>query len=339
VKIYLVHRHHYWTEYLDFLLDDDDRFELVASVDAPERIYKRKSLELFDPQKHRTIVIAGVLDDPTCGNQIIYRSLHSPGFYVIPHLIGYEALCKYHSDCDFRMLLIENQYRGVITREIDHPQINEMQYGFMLDPRVRQMKVDLSLYRFIETMKRAERQAGTALICMSWLVMYTPLTELEKMIRNLRRHVKVSLVIHPCVNAPHYIEYVKGLEGNLLEKVYYNLPRDQMLALYDQHEFIVTDGSGACYEGMMRGCKPLAVRDYYANNQNDMAMPMYYDRLDDEFFPFQSYEDLADYRLFPTDSFLHKMFPFLYHYTSLEAKAIARQEILQVAEDMNRIDI
>lgn len=319
---------------MDFLLEDSEHFDLVASVDAPERSYKGESLELFDPKKHKTIVTAGILDDSTFGNRIIYRSLHSPGFFAIPHLIGYEALCKYHPDSDFRMLLIENQYRGVITRELDHPQISEMQYGFMLDPRVHTMKVDLSLYRFIETKKQAEREPGTALICMSWLVMYTPIAELEKMIQKLKKDVKVSIVVHPCVNVLYYVEAVKGMEGRLLEKVYYALPREEMLALYDQHEFIVTDGSGACYEAMMRGCKPLAVRDYYANNQNDMAMPMFYDRLDEEFFPFQSYEELASYRTFPNDAYLHKMFPFLYEYSLQEAKEIGRKEILQAAAEM-----
>lgn len=336
MAIYLIHRHRYWTEYLDFLLEDSERFSIVASGDAEELTYQGRSLEVFNPEKHRMIVTAGVLDDATSGNQVIYRSLHSPGFYVIPHLIGYEALCQYHPDCDFRMLMIENQYRGVITREIDHEKINEMQYALMVDPRVRPMKVDLSLYRFIEREKQAERQLGTALICMSWLVMYTPFAELEKMIRLLRRHVKVSLVVHPCVNSPHYLEAIMRLEGHLLEKIYYNLSRDEMLILYDQHEFIVTDGSGACYEAMMRGCKSLAVRNYYLRNQNDMAMPMYYDHLDDEFFPFQSYDEIANERPFSNEAFLRNMFPFLYQYTLPEAKAIAKKEILDAAEEMSR---
>lgn len=30
-KIFILHRHNYWTEYFDFLIDDDEQFGIVAS--------------------------------------------------------------------------------------------------------------------------------------------------------------------------------------------------------------------------------------------------------------------------------------------------------------------
>jgi len=329
-KIFLLHRHGYWTEYFDFLLEDQAAFGIVASEFANNKTYGGSELEVFDQKKHKNILTPGIIDDKTNKNFINFRTQHSPGFYIISYLIGYEGFCQFHKDSDIRISMLYTHYRALLTREINHPGIDAIRYKLMTDPRVNQVKVDLSMHQFINVPKQRDRVMGTGLICMSWLFMFVSMPVIVDIFKILSQEVKLTIVIHPCTSSQKFIEDIKAMEGGLVDKVFVSLPRDEMIELYDAHEFIITDGSGSCYEAMFRGCKPLAVRGLYKDHPNEMAMQLRYDELEEEYFPFQSFEEISRYREKNWLPFLQNHFPYLYEYTYDEAKDIARKEILSV---------
>ncbi|MEC7840204.1 MAG: hypothetical protein VX777_09225 [Chlamydiota bacterium] len=133
-------------------------------------------LEKFDPNKHKNILTPGIIDDKTSKNFINFRTQHSPGFYIISYLIGYQGFCQYHKDSDIRISMLYTHYRALVTREINHPAIDAIRYQLMTDPRVNQVKVDLNMHQFIDTPKKCERRMGTGLICMS-----TPMKRQDKL--------------------------------------------------------------------------------------------------------------------------------------------------------------
>lgn len=328
MKIYILHRHRYWTEYLDFLLEDSETFSLISSKFAEEKSYDGKLLPIFNPEIHKNILTPGIIDDPTDGNTIHFRSMHSPGFYILAHLIAYQGFIEYHPKSQFTMSLLEAHYSALLTREIHHPRIDAIRYNMIQDKRVSTSKVNLNLYQFIQNKSLVERKEGTGLICMSWLFMFVEFETIIKILKMLSKELSLTLVLHPCISSKLFIDNILSLEGSLLKKVYINLSREEMISLYDKNDFIITDGSGSCYEAMLRGCKPLAVRGLYRSHQNDMAMQLYYDELEEEYFPFQSYNELVQYRHFDNTTFLKKHFPFLYEFSYEKAKEISKLEIL-----------
>jgi hypothetical protein len=336
MKIFLLYRHRYWTEYVDFLLDDQENFAIVRSKDADSERYRGISLPLFNPKFHRIVLTSGLMDDPTDGNLVIFRSQHSPGFYVMPQIVGYRGFCQYHPSSDFRMYLLDSHYRALMTREFNHPELDEIRYEMLMDPRVRQTPVDLSMYQIKEAIRVNDRVEGTGLICLRWLSQYVPVKKNIEVLKVLRKELKLTMVIHPCTNFSQWIQQIKDLEGSLLEKVYVNIPRSELIGLFDESEYIITDGSGSCYEGMIRGCKPLAIRDLYDGvNKRDSSMEMVYDQLEEEYFPFRSYRELKNYRDGEDNGFIQKMYPFLYEITKEEAKECVRQEVLSSAQEAN----
>lgn len=326
MKINILHRHRYWTEYLSFLLEDEKNFQLIASHYSKDRNYKNALLPLFDAKDHKKLLSPGIIDDQTENNQIHIYSLHSPGFYIIAHLITYKGMCDYHPQSKFTMSLLESHYKALITREIFNPEIDLIRYQMIQDSRIKTTAINLDLYRFLKKEKK-ERLTGTGLICMSWFFMYVDKKKILEICNFLKKELKLTIVLHPCTQSQSFIEWIQEMKGSLFEEVYFNLDRDKMMDLYDRHEFIITDGSGACYEAMIRGCKPLAVKDLYVDHRNDMAMQLYYDHLDDEYFPFQNYDELATYEKIENEKFLEYHYPFLYQFTYNEAKEIAKKEI------------
>jgi hypothetical protein len=330
MKIFLLHLHQYWTEYLDFLLDDEENFGIVRSVNADSKSYKGKKLALFNPKEHDILLSPGLFDDPLEDNFVICRNLHSPGFYVLPHIIAYRCLTKCCSDGNFLMFLIESHYMALMCRDFEHSIFDEIRYEMMLDQRVKQTSVDISMYRIKEARRCVDRVPGTGLICFRWLAQYVDIQRIVEVLKVLLQDLKLSFVIHPCTSSQKWIEEVKKLEGNLIEKVYVAIPRSELITLFDEHEFVISDGSGSCYESLLRGCKQLAVHDLYDDIPPlNRGMEMVYDRLEEEFFPFRSYRDLKNYREGENDGFIEKMYPFLFNKTRAQAEEIVRQEILQ----------
>lgn len=335
MKIYLLHRHRYWSEYLDFLLDDGERFAMVRSANADASDYKGRPLAPFDPKVHKTLLTAGLFDDRTENNLVIFRSQHSPGFYVLPQIIGYKGFKEYHPTATTHMYLLESHYRALAARSFDHPAIDAIRYEMLSDPNVKTMPADLSLYRIKEAPKRAPRQEGTLLLSLRWIAQYVEVKKIEELLKFLSRELAVSLLIHPCCNSLKWRKAMRAFKGGLLRELYENIPRDELIPLYDRHEFIATDGSGTCYEALLRGCKPLAIRDLYsAIDPANMAMEMLYDQLEEEFFPFPSYLDLYEKSIPTQEPFIRKVYPFLTEMSKEEAMQQAKGEILSHLENL-----
>jgi hypothetical protein len=316
--------HDYWTEYLDSLLDDD-RFLLVCSKEATTKTYKGRELPLFDPSKHKVILSAGEVFDRTDRNFIICRFQHSPGFATHCLINGYVNLLKHEKEysSNFAYLPSDALYRQLISTELLPAQKEFYQYEMLSDSRIFPTEIDPMLYKIRDAKVCKKRKSGTGLIALSWKVAEEPVEKLNAIIDTLSKELDITLLLHPLVKRfPAFVENLK------IKKYLIGCFRSEMINLYDAHEFVITDGSGSCYEALLRGCKPLRISSfsYHQNNQTLHAA------IEEGYLPFQEYSSLSTYKLFDSEPFLDGLFPFLKQYSEKEAIEILKNEILQVAK-------
>lgn len=324
---YILHHNRYWTEYLDFLIDDTSQFPLVASKGALEDYNAQHLLSdmpPFDPVKHKTIITPGRLHDQTDHNFIVMRYQHSPGFYVTPLIKAYSELVLKHPTSDYRILVQEQYYRAMTMRDLQDPAFDHFRYQIMNDPKVERMEVDLMMYKIRDAKQLYTRQPNTGLLSLTWLMVDNDFSAFKNVIQTLAKNLQVNLLLHPLMRLEqNYLKALYALEGNLIGKIYYNLPRSELINLYDQHEYIITDGSGTCYEAMLRGCKPLAIRGIKKKCLESHLL----EELDEEYLPFPSYEEINSSASFNSKSFIECHYPYLHQYSFTEAQKIAKNEI------------
>lgn len=327
MSAYILHHNRYWTEYLDFLIDENQKYPLVASRGALEdydQAHLLSSMPPFDPKKHHTIISPGRLHDSTDNNFVIMRFLHSPGFYVRSMIKAYAELVQRHRISDYRFLVLEEYYRALTMRDFDDPAVDHFRYLMINDPKVQQIEVDPMMYKFRDSERIYKRNEGTGLLCLTWLLMDNDLSEFTNIVKTLKKKITVDLLMHPLMRLDqNYMKALQTLEGNLIGKIYYNLPRSELVNLYDQYEYVISNGSGSSYEAILRGCKPLSVRGL-RNISNEVD---YDEELEDVYLPFPSYEEIASHSPFDSAAFIARCFPYLQKYNAAEAKAIARNEI------------
>lgn len=327
MTIYILHQNRYWTEYLAFLLKDPTHFQLVTSDQAVEPYEPGHNLEQFAPKQHQTILAAGTVHEKTENANIILRFMHSPGFYLYPMLKGYANLVTQHKGGDYRFLLSKQYYEALILKDFSEDVLNQVKDQLISDPKVSKLAVDVNMVRLKEAQATRERRPGTALLALTWLLIDNDYEQFYRIAKFLKQKVKVSILLHPLMRLhPASIEAIKKLEGELFEKVYYNLPRDELTPLYDEHEFIVSDGSGSCYEALIRGCMPYAVRGL-----RTVPIDEPFDEvLDEEYFPFPDYREIGKEKFKESAPFITRYFPYLNQYKVEEAEEIAKQEILEL---------
>jgi len=327
---YILHHNRYWTEYLDFLIEDNNpQFELVASCGATENYDAQHSLSTmppFDPKKHHTILSPGRLHDPTDRNFIVMRFLHSPGFYAYSMIRAYAELVLRHNTSDYRFLVLEECYRALTLREFNDPAVDHFRYQMMNDPKVQRIKVDTMMYKIRDAQQIEKRTPGTGLLCLTWLLMDNDFFDFVEIVKTLNQELKVDLLLHPLMRLnKNYMKALSTLEGKLIGKIYYNLTRCELVNLYDQYEFVISNGSGSCYEAILRGCKPLSIKEL-RNTPNDVDIN---EELEDEYLPFPSYKEIASAPPFDSSAFIKRYFPYLEKYSAEEAKILAKNEVTQ----------
>lgn len=327
--IYILHHNRYWTEYLSFLLCDDNNFKLVASKEAVEDYDEKhtlKNLTFFDSKKHEIVLSPGRIFDPIPKSKIILRFMHSPGFYLYPLIRSYADLTTQNKPLDYRLILLEEYYRCLVEQEFENESMDYFKFQLLNDPKIFRSEVNPSLFKIYNAPKVYQREQGTALIAFTWLLIDNDFSEFLNICKYLHASLKLTIVLHPLMRLePTIISEIKKYKGILFEEVYYNVTRDFIINLYDRHEFIVSDGSGSCYEALIRGCSPLAVRGV----QSLPKEAGFNVQLPEEYFPFPEYTELKNAK-FDTMNFLKKYFPYLYKFTQKEAEDIARKEILNI---------
>lgn len=330
MKTYILHHNRYWTEYVDFLLKDKEHFSLVNSSVAVEPYVENGSiipLEVFDPQKHKIILTPGRLHEPTANNKIIMRFMHSPGFFVYPMIRAYAELLKMHSGSDYAFLMLDQYYHAMVLRDIKDPAVDHFKYAMMTDPKVYRLKVDPMMLKIKEAPKHVKREKGSGLLCLTWLLIDNDFSRFIEIAKTLRKEIKLNILLHPLMRMdPKYLQEIQSLEGSLFETVYYNLSRSELIHVYDKHEFVISDGSGSCYEAMLRGCHPVAVHGM----RNTTGDETFNEVLEEEYLPFPSYSEISRYPGFDSDAFLKRYAPYLHEYDYNDAIKVAREEIMSL---------
>lgn len=327
---YILHHNRYWTEYLDFLLEDSHpQFELVASDGATENYdaaHPLSTMPPFDPKKHHTIISPGRLHDATDHNFVVMRFLHSPGFYSYSIIRAYADLVSRHRTCDYHFLLLEEPYRALTLRQFEDPAVDHFRYQMINDPKVQRIQVDTMMYKIRDAERIQQRKPGTGLLCFTWLLIDNDILDFVQILKTLHQEIKIDLLLHPLMRLnKNYMTALSSLEGTLIGKIHYNLNRSELVNLYDQYEFVISNGSGSCYEAMLRGCKPLSIKNL-RNTPNDVGIN---EELENEYLPFPSYQEIASAPPFDSSAFIKRHFPYLERYNSEEAKILAKNEITQ----------
>ncbi|MEC7839509.1 MAG: hypothetical protein VX777_05680 [Chlamydiota bacterium] len=324
--IFILHHNRYWTECLSFLTKNTQKFSLISSTQAVEG-YNHIKMEVFDPNKHKIILTPGRLHEPTSQNMIIMRFLHSPGFFAYPVVRAYAELVTHHKNSDYRFLVLDDLYKALILREFESEAVEHFKYQMMEDPKIVRLKLNPTMHLIKEAPKLHTRSPGTGLLALTWLLVDNDFPRFLNICRTLRKELKINILLHPLMRMEEKIlKQIQDLEGTLFERVYYNLTKEELIQIYDQNEYIISDGSGSCYEAMVRGCKPLAVRGLRCIPNNEV----FNETLDEEYLPFPSYDEINKNIFFDTDIFLQKHFSYLYKYTKQEAEKIAENEILSL---------
>lgn len=317
--IYVLDDLRYWTEYLGQVFEDSEHFDRVRSARCPE-----KKAPLFDPEKHHTILTAGYTYEETHNNTIISRYLYSPGLNLYPAIEAYFQFIANHLTSDFHFLMLDTHYRILMTTDKLTEKYDEVRYQMLQDPRVTTTAVDPMAYTIQEAPKRKTRKEGTALLAPNWLIVNEDPSTLQNVLTTLSKQFTVTLVLHPLtamMGGEKYIEAVRQMTG--YQHLHIDLPREAMIDLYDEHTFVVTDGSGSAYEALLRGCEPLLINDLSCQKNNGP----FHAALEEGWLPFPNYRE-GEGASFDREMFLQKLYPFLSRYTHAEAKALMHREIL-----------
>lgn len=330
MTIYILHQNRYWTEYVKFLLNDKKNFKLVASQKAIEGYDDENDLEhleVFNPSKHNIILTPGRLHEPTYKNKIIMRFGHSPGFFVYPLLRAYADLIKNHTDSEYRFLVNQEYYKSLILKELNDDSLDHFKYLLLNDPKVKTLGVDVNMVGMKHAPKVAKRQKGSCLLSLTWLLVDNDFSTFLTILKKLGSVCQLNILLHPLMRMDkRYLQEVKKLEGTLYQKAYFNLTREELVDVYDEHEYIVSDGSGSCYEAILRGCKPYAVHGMRSVTKDESFNEI----LDEEYFPFPSYELIGKEEYPSADIFIDKYFPYVNTMNLKQAITLAQNEIFHL---------
>ncbi len=142
----------------------------------------------------------------------------------------------------------------------------------------------------------------------------------------MKKELKLTILLHPLMRLdPDILERIRSMEGELFEKVYYNLTREELIDMFDAHEFVISDGSGSCYEAIIRECKPLTVKGM----RSVPSIETFNDDLEEEYFPFPEYHEIGSYS-YDSEAFLKEYFSYLYTGNRKEVEKSGRNEILSL---------
>lgn len=300
---------------------------LVASrlaVEGCTERYPLSEMEIFQPDKHKSLLAAGRLHEETGDNRIIMRFYHSPGFFSYPLLRAYADIRTNRKECDYHFLVNEGCYRAMLLREMEDEALDFFRMELISDPRVHRMEVDPHMLKVKEAAKKRRRVEGLTLLSLTWLLIDNDFSTFFHIAEFLSKKVPLNILLHPLTALNRdYFDKIKKMEGLYFQRVYHNLSHSELIDLYDEHENIVTDGSGSCYEAMVRGCNPYAIRTLRSVPRHEK----FNETLEEEFLPFPDYREISERKYGENKEFLQRYYPYLEGCSLGEAEELATKEI------------
>ncbi|MCY1013561.1 hypothetical protein OV079_50150 [Nannocystis pusilla] len=258
--IHIVHERGYCTEYVADLAERlPDRFALVRTPTS-DATYEAPTL---DPAVHRQLLFTRFNVHRTDDSRGVMWLAHSPGFGIYVFLDEFRVLAS--RGC--QRLALYAPVLELIRRARLHDEESRQSRDLLLASVERgvvvPVTVDRMLNRIYNAPDSASRAAGTAVVAMNWRVGIhrESVERVSRVLDWLRRQgLSVTVLVHPVmlVDLPEFRrDFFEMLR--LQGQRWVTLRRHELVGLFDSAEYVVTDGSGSCYEAIARGCKALLV--------------------------------------------------------------------------------
>lgn len=266
-KVTILHQRKHWTQYLERILETDTRFMFRRARDAEAGYDDVPDLDVNDSATISLVIGGfGCLENTflTRWHRVLLRVQHSPGWGTATFIWAYPWAKKHGfklmiPKCCWEMILKTNSFHHDILKKRDQILRDNTPLAFIhFDPK---------LNRILNSAKTVEKKSNSVVIACNWRIAANKddTKRLVQAIQRLKKSLKITVNLHPnTLNPPlptqqSPVIFLAALKEAGITEIVTQDSTDDMVRLYDAHEFILTDGSGTAYEAITRGCKALTL--------------------------------------------------------------------------------
>lgn len=271
-KIAIINERIYWMQYFENVLSIDDRFVSRSFAHSPSQQYSSPYFNINDPETLNIVTggkyfFGGTYFDEiylTKWHQVLVRVQHSPGFGLISFIEDYDWV----KNNGFKLMVPKKHWDFILKTDTFPDRILKLREEIVNDGvPLAFTHYDPKLNRIFNSPKIMKRVPGTVLISLNFRISNNnDIKRLLMAIECLSKNLKVTTAnLHP-ITKEHLDSSIQSasllldsLQNSTIGNITTQGPIQDMVNLYDAHEYIVTDGSGTAYEAVARGCKALTL--------------------------------------------------------------------------------
>jgi len=258
----------YQAEYVADLVKNKTKFVFRKSRFRCDN--KDESISKFAWSDHQTQNVV-LMDETnffregfTAHHRLILRMQHSPGFGIWVPLYLYERMKQHRGK-----LMIASYVWELAQNDVALDEKTKRIRDLILNDGTPILftNYDLKINNIFRFSKKYERKPGTLVIALNWRIRRSieDIKLLEKAISFLRNDFKIRVLFHPLItdndfrNGENLHRFKSNLESLDIKSSTQITSLEELVKIYDENEFILTDGSGSAYEAIIRGCKALSL--------------------------------------------------------------------------------
>lgn len=265
-RIAVIYMLDYFHHYLEDAICGDERFVLRHSRNFPR---KDASIPFFDPKDLSTMDVVlpettnCFIEGFTKRHRVLMRIQHSPGFSMKDPISPYPLIKRIGG----RLMIPKDIWDFILQADFLDDETKKIREMILYDGTpIFLTYYDPKMNAIYNLPRRVTRKLDKVLVAVNWKTFKDP-EDVRLLVKSIRflhdEKMRVSVRLHPLINvflkstimAFRQQLDVMDIEIMLSEG---SSIRD-LVDLYDEHEFIVTDGSGSVYEAISRGCKALTL--------------------------------------------------------------------------------
>ena len=263
-----MHDFPYWTYYHAGLVDGF-KFRLISSRRGNDEFGQLPLYNKTDTDLQQVIVAGTPTEEFGPNARVLIKYQHSPGFGILPFINGYRDAIR--GTGSWKFMMPRSAFDLMLASNCFSKSYMKLRDRIVEDPRAFITNYDLALNELYNHPRIRNRVPGLALVACNW--------RLSKSQEGIRRYLEVidhlykfglriRCHIHPMgknwhQGAAHYkylFDELQSRQANgRVEEIRMHVSRLEMIAWFDECEYIVSDGSGSLYEAVSRGCKGLTL--------------------------------------------------------------------------------
>jgi hypothetical protein len=281
--INLLHFYSPWTWYYQSLLDGF-RFKMLASRKANDDFGPIPVYDKANPDHQQVLVGGTPFENFNDEARVLIRYQHSPGFGLTAFLKGYSECIGLFDQYRRRVgmdranrtgrrkyMLPDTAFDCMVKTEALTKPMKRLRDQLLRDPNVLVTPYDPALNELYRTPRLVTRVPGTALIACNWKMSRSK-SDIDRVVQVMKylvsQGLKVKVQLHllalnwpgGATNYRYLLDRLEELERTgMLSSFSKVVGRPELIKLFDESEFIVSEGSGSLYEAVARGCKALTI--------------------------------------------------------------------------------